>query len=94
MPPLPENFSGERSGRNQKWFLSSDLPDPHTHAPPPPPAAATPSPHHHHVTTAAPPSHHRGLLQPLPSTPSLRLRHHLHSGTAAAAQPLRGCLFL
>ncbi|GKE93814.1 hypothetical protein Tco_1574909 [Tanacetum coccineum] len=84
MPPPPENFSDERSGRNKKWFLSSDLPDPHTHAPPPPPAAATPSS----------PSHHRDLLQPLPSTPSLRLRHHLYSGTAAAALPLRGCLFL
>nr|GEV51600.1 hypothetical protein [Tanacetum cinerariifolium] len=74
--PSPKNFSGELSGRNQKHFLSTDLPDPPRHSPP---RAAIAS---KTTTTAAPRCHHHHIYDtnatdPSPTSPLTR-RHHRH----------------
>ncbi|GKC47166.1 retrovirus-related pol polyprotein from transposon TNT 1-94 [Tanacetum coccineum] len=78
--PSPENFSGEYSGQDQKRSSSSDLTDPHYHAPPrdlPTTTSPLPSLHHHPLTTAAasspssPPT-----SQSSPWSPSSHRHHH------------------
>nr|GEW77628.1 reverse transcriptase domain-containing protein [Tanacetum cinerariifolium] len=68
----PENFSGELSDRNQKYFPSPELLDPPHHSPPRP-SHASPLHSRHRYPSTSPPRHH-----------GCNSRNHLHPAAATA----------